>query len=486
MGTENAFLQYAKSLEEAEKKRNERPTFNTFQQKEYEEIKWAALEPEKDKVIRILGNPPGYGQAKNSDARVVVISRIVADDGKVIRVCRPSYEYFVNNGNTPEYFLDKVIKTAKSNRWINGKRTCVLQEKNPSLYNKIDKNGFDPSDFRYKVDRGWAGRAVFLANVIDRSQMGWHRDNKHSMLLSKKVTIKGDREYAEDGVPAFGFVDKIIPKIVAYGVWEDYDIAVRKTGQMSNPYQVCVASRVPEEVQADVRPFIVEQKGLTEEEASWERYDLNKLYSTTTYTKLWNRLRNTIKEIDVTLGTSFYDELKELADKERKELEAKAAENNEDSLPFDVDAPTDSEMACFGESLHNIVVPMPEPGKTIICERGSNPDFENWDRATYNSIDNSSQRAGEITAVNAEENKPTITRERRPNPRNIDWSLLPYANLLNDKQKSMITSVKAGENGSVLVKYNTDEFLYCCVENCGIDGIPESFTICPKCGKPQV
>ena len=155
MSTEDAFLKYAKSLEEAEKKRNEKPSFTPVQ-RDYEEVLWTGLEPGKDKVVRILGNPPGFGEASPTDARVVVISRIVADDGKMIRVCRPSYEYFVNNGDTPEYFLDKVIRTAKSNRWINGKKVCLLQERNPELYNKIDKNGFDPSDFRYKVDKGWA------------------------------------------------------------------------------------------------------------------------------------------------------------------------------------------------------------------------------------------------------------------------------------------------------------------------------------------
>ena len=60
MNTEDAFLKYAQSLEEAEKKRNERPTFTPVQ-RYYESIDWTGLEPGKDKVIRILGNPPGFG-----------------------------------------------------------------------------------------------------------------------------------------------------------------------------------------------------------------------------------------------------------------------------------------------------------------------------------------------------------------------------------------------------------------------------------------
>ena len=432
MNTEDAFLKYAQSLEEAEKKRNERPTFTPVQ-RDYESIEWTGLEPGKDKVIRILGNPPGFGEAKPSDARVVIISRIVADDGKMIRVCRPSYEYFVNNGEAPEYFLDKVIRAAKGCRWINGKRVCLLQEKNPALYDKVDKNGFDPSDFRYKVDKGWAGRAVFLANVIDRGQMDTHRSTKHSMLLSKKISYKGDKEYAEDGVPAYGFVDKLIPKVVAYGPWEGYDLSVRKTGQMSDPYQVCVASRVPEEVQSDVRQYIVTQNELTEEEASWERYDLNKLYATTSYTKLWNRLRDTIRAIDKELDTHFYEELKELADKEKEKekLESEEAEAKEEEI---------SEVATVTEVAPFDINPTPK----------------------------------------------APIKERRVPTRDINWSLLPHADLLSDSQKAMIKSVTKQEDGSICVDYDTDETIYRCIDGCSIDGIPESFTICPVCGKPQI
>ena len=432
MNTEDAFLKYAQSLEEAEKKRNERPTFTPVQ-RDYESIEWTGLEPGKDKVIRILGNPPGFGEAKPSDARVVIISRIVADDGKMIRVCRPSYEYFVNNGEAPEYFLDKVIRAAKGCRWINGKRVCLLQEKNPALYDKVDKNGFDPSDFRYKIDKGWAGRAVFLANVIDRSQMDTHRSTKHSMLLSKKISYKGDKEYAEDGVPAYGFVDKIIPKVVAYGPWEGYDLSVRRTGQMSNPYQVCVASRVPEEVQSDVRQYIVAQTELTEEEASWERYDLNKLYATTSYTKLWNRLRDTIRAIDKELDTHFYEELKELADEEKEKLKSEEAEAKEEEVS-EAATVTEADVAPFDIN--------PTPKAPI--------------------------------------------KERRAPARDINWSLLPHADLLSDSQKAMIKSVTKQEDGSICVDYDTDETIYRCINGCSIDGIPESFTICPVCGESQI
>ena len=416
MSTEDAFLKYAKSLEEAEKKRNEKPSFTPVQ-RDYEEVLWTGLEQGKDKVVRILGNPPGFGEAKPSDARVVIISRIVADDGKMIRVCRPSYEYFVNNGEAPEYFLDKVIRAAKGCRWINGKRVCLLQEKNPALYNKIDK--------------GWAGRAVFLANVIDRSQMDTHRSTKHSMLLSKKISYKGDKEYAEDGVPAYGFVDKIIPKVVAYGPWEGYDLSVRKTGQMSNPYQVCVASRVPEEVQSDVRQYIVTQTELTEEEASWERYDLNKLYATTSYTKLWNRLRDTIRAIDKELDTHFYEELKELADKEKEKLKSEEAEAKEEEI---------SEVATVAEAAPFDINPAPK----------------------------------------------APIKERRAPARDINWSLLPHAGSLSDSQKAMIKSVTKQEDGSICVDYDTDETIYRCINGCSIDGIPESFTICPVCGESQI
>lgn len=207
---------------------------------------------------------------------------------------------------------------------------------------------------------------------------------------------------------------------------------------MSNPYQVCVASRVPEEVQSNMRQYIVTQAGLTEEEASWERYDLDKLYATTSYTKLWNRLRDTIKAIDNELDTHFYEELKELADKEKESLESEEAKAKEGT---------------------------PEPK-------------ESTETVAMNEAEESFFDSAPAPKAPA--------KERRVPTSNINWDLLPYAHLLSDDQKAMIKSVSKQEDGSICVDYNTDETIYRCVEGCGIDGIPESFTVCPVCGKPQI
>ena len=161
---------------------------------------------------------------------------------------------------------------------------------------------------------------------------------------------------------------------------------------------------------------------------------------TTTYTKLWNRLRDTIKAIDVELDTHFYEELKELADKERAEMQAKEEASKEGT---------------------------PEPQKS--------PEMPAMNEAEAALFD-----ADDIPFPDV------APKVRRVPASTINWDLLPHADLLTDAQRSMIKSVSKGEDGLIHVEYNTKETLYRCVDGCEIDELPESFTICPVCGASQI
>ena len=67
------------------------------------------------------------------------------------------------------------------------------------------------------------------------------------------------------------------------------------------------------------------EPGLTAEELTYKSYDLAENYKVSSYTKLFTRLSKQIKAIDADLGTRFYDELKALAEQEKKEREIDAA-----------------------------------------------------------------------------------------------------------------------------------------------------------------
>jgi uncharacterized protein YdaU (DUF1376 family) len=167
----------------------------------------------------------------------------------------------------------------------------------------------------------------------------WHKENKHTVLLSKNVNIskKDDGkivEYVDEGVPAFGFTLSLQSGIIKYyGFWENYDIGIERTGLQSPAFRVINATKNIEQVSKDLQPF-VSSSPLTNEEKSWERYDLDKLFQVTSYTKLWNNLKLSIAKIDSELGTHYLDELKTLMEKEVEERKARNAETD----TFDTEA----------------------------------------------------------------------------------------------------------------------------------------------------
>lgn len=50
---------------------------------------------------------------------------------------------------------------------------------------------------------------MLIANAIVRSMAAWHKENKHTALLSKSVTLStdGTKEYANIGVASYGFLE---------------------------------------------------------------------------------------------------------------------------------------------------------------------------------------------------------------------------------------------------------------------------------------
>ena len=184
----------------------------------------------------------------------------------------------------------------------------------------------------FMFEKGWTGRNVLLMNVLDREQMEWHKENKHSMLISRNIGVgKDGTEFPEVGVPSYGFSGALGNLFKFYGSWEKYDIGITRTGLKEAPYRVINATKYIEET-GDKSDLVLEAP-LTDEERAYEQYDLGKLFQLTNYTKIYNHLKGKIARIDATLNTKFLDDLKFLVDKEKKErvekqTEAKQAEVN--------------------------------------------------------------------------------------------------------------------------------------------------------------
>lgn len=304
--TDDAFRRYA---EEHNKKEDKGSS------KTYDEIAWTCCETGIPKIVRVVGGSPGNGNP--ADARVVNIAWVVGDDGKKFKLIRPSIN------EDPNYIINKIIQKVNSPRWVNKTKTFPVADSHPEIYARINKNGVNPGDKRYNFEKGWTGKEVIIMNVIDRSQMDWHRTNKHTMLLAKGENEgKENTKFVDEGISAYAVSSRLSHLFKAYGSWEKYDIALTRTGMKDNPYIIFNASNSPMEVDEDYRDFISDEKSLSDEERSWETYDLNKLYKITPATKIYNRLKNFILQMDMELGTNFYKELEALVKEEKsKEVE---------------------------------------------------------------------------------------------------------------------------------------------------------------------
>lgn len=303
--SDDAFIAFAKSQEEEAKNSKE------FVHRDYEQIKWAGLETGKTRIIRAVGGPPD-SHLDDFTAKSVRISTIVGDNGKPFRCVFPDMS------EDSEHIIWRVINLVNKVSWDNGKKFYVNEEKYPDIFNMINKNGLARGHKQFKFEKGWMGRQYLLMNVIDRENMAWHTEHKHTMLLSKNVSEKDGKEYAESGVPSYGFLGPLSNLFKYYKSWQKYDIGIERTGKMEAPYRIVNASSHIEEIPEDIQ-WCVSKENLTEEEASWERYDLNKLFGYTSASKIYNRLKSKLAIIDAAFGSSFVSELKFKADREQEE-----------------------------------------------------------------------------------------------------------------------------------------------------------------------
>lgn len=319
---DSMFEEYAKQEEMNSKALK---SANSFQAN-YEKVKWTGLEVGVPSVLRFVGGPPN-SNATPYTARTVNIARIIGDDGKQMRLIRPSF------GEDPTYIINKIIQKVMAIKYVDGNKIYPNETEHPKSFNIVNKCGLEPTNSRYKYNKGWKGQEVIIANVIDRSKMDWHRQNKHTMLLAKSVNVDDQgNEWPDEGISAWATDSQFKTLAKYYKGWEHYDISIKRTGNMTNAYIIENACKNPERVTDGMDQYINYETELSEEERSWETYNLEDMYKVTSPIKIYNRLKETVKKIDKDLGTDFFTELKEIAMAEKARLDAENAKAETEKL----------------------------------------------------------------------------------------------------------------------------------------------------------
>lgn len=411
-------------LARKEEKENEGRRGSNFT---YDDIKWSALQNNAYKVYRLLGNPIDVRGDDPFSPKMVTMSRIIGDNGKYFRVIWP------NKKDNENWFLYKVYDKVMAYTWDKASQSRVYhnQKKYPEVFNRVFKNG--------KVDNtyesGWKTKQVVLINAIDRGMMDWHKENKKTCLLSRNVN-EGDNDvfYYDFGIP-FTTYTKIFDEVVSYaGDWESYDILIRRFSD--DPYYKVFHASDDRKKFADEMKLV---KGsldyadapLTEEERSWERWNIDKYSKVTSYTKIMNRLKVFIQEVDAVFKTRFYDELEALVAKEKAEKEEESDDEDSD------------------ESSHEEVADTPKaqaPAATAPARPARPPKQES-----------------EKTTLSVED---------------LTKAGFKGVSLLSPENIRHITGISGNE---LLYSPDAGQCYSCVSDDCGYPA-PETFTHCPKCG----
>lgn len=462
MSLDDEFGRMAEQAEaaEAEKASRKGSGKGSFQ---FDTVKWTGLEPKKMKILRCLGKGPALGLVPGQkpvtpfDARVVRLARVIDDKGKQMKLVLPRRE------DDENHIMWRIIDRINEVDWVpalddkgnpipdpkDPKRTknvkvFVNEKRHPDVFNIVNFSNLPESDPQRKfglLGKGWEGREVLVMNVIDRSMMDWHRKNKHTVLLAKNINVRKNpdgsvSEFVDEGVPSYGFSELLNGIIRTYKYWGKYDIGIERTGSTNPPYRVHNVSRTPEVASKELQALICNDPNTPEEEG-WERYNIDKIYGVTNYTKLWERLHLSIEMIDAKMGTKYAPELKNLSDMETLERLAKRAEEAE--------ANNDPEMEAANED-------------NAQAEKAEEPEEEVIER------------------------KP-VTPPAASGSDGLDKTSLPGWSALDEKERKGILDVVSIGNDDTpsVVKYSPEYKKMAKCPTCKTKA-PVEYAICPGCG----
>ena len=427
--SDDVFEKFAENAERERLARENRGSFTNFEPRE--EVKWKECAANVPTIVRFVGAPPEMSDDPTT-AKNVFIARVLDDNGKQTKIIHPNPD--TDKDNLINQIINKIYKPKWINSTIPGEKNTKyypVEKDFPEIFNWVDKGGYKPEDPQYKFSKGLRGREVLLANVIDRMDT-WCAENKHTKLLAKSIYVSDDgREFVEEGISTYGVMDRLIRLITAYNSWETWDAVIIRSTSMNNPYTVLNATTALAEIPRDYQKYVSKNTGLTDEELTYERYDLNSpesIFRPTSYTKIYNRFQQWIKKIDAALETDFYEQLLVGVEREKKERAEKESR---------VESYTSTSMV------------VDEPVKEIVTEKKVEPVTEDlpWEEKEIEEKPvTTPTRTARTRTPKVEENKHEA------------WMDLPYGDTLPDKYKSKVLEVIKNEDGvPVDIKWDLDE-----------------------------
>lgn len=328
-------LQKRKQLEEEKRQEDERKKSKDYQ-KDYEHIEWMGITNEP-KVFRVVGLPVEVRE-NSFDPKIVYWSKIVNDSSKsFINV------YFPINKDgelDSQYIMYRLYDKVFESQWIDYKEGDVIdpdRKRSTSKGYYIDKNEGKPSYIRMEKNKKegsnqfghFKPKKRILMNVIDRMD-SWCKENSHTKILTTNYSPFSIAD--KDGKPKTIYFNDVgvsepiysllYNQVLEFRSHWDLDIVLHKEDK-----KYIMRDCFEDKIKPEVKKYLI-QTPLSDEEKSYGKYDLDKLFPQSSYYKLYNNFENLFKQVDLDLSTNFFDELKYLYEEEKKQLDKKSKDSN--------------------------------------------------------------------------------------------------------------------------------------------------------------
>ncbi len=459
-------------LEAADSSNNTGNSDNGEWLKAFNDIQWCEI-TKTYKPLRLLGRLPRSIEAVSepTDPTSVVMFKLLGDDKKMHRVVLP-----VLSADTSNHLLYKVAKKVLDFEWVDdpaaGKKKKFYKhaEAQPEIYNWCTTGG--ATGKAQKFNKGLETSPVTIMNVIDRSD-NWCVENKHTKLIAKsssKFTPNGSTEEVtryEPGMSEFVLLSLTKEITKAYGNWERYDVALKKTG-LTNPaaYMKNVSVYKEKDFWLDLGAEATDDLKaktvvgpLTDAELEYDRYDIHKFFGATSYQTILKHFKGWLGKVDAAFGTEFVAQAISLANQEKQDFAKKQDQNLTEAVQTQA-APQAAPQAT-----------PTEPKQPVGLADSSRMETPVTQEPIQESVAPSRRTAAPTTEAPTAE-APTV-----------NTAYLKGWESLTADQKAAIVANKVENNATVSISYNTSANLASSLpcDTCGVE-FPENWTVCPACG----
>lgn len=288
---------------------------------EYENTYWMSLQTDAIRVFRIVGCPLS-DRHDAFDPKKINVARIKADNGSWF------YCIFPDKQTQSDWILwriwDLVTKGTMTGSGKSRHKIYDYEKSHPECFRRVIYNDTENNPF----EKGWFPQTRVVMNVIDRHDPEFHKNTKHTKILSSKANESKNKPgtfFYDWGVPLACY-NTIWDNVVEYsGDWADYDIGVMKLND--TPFYNAFHGVDDSKKLKDAAKFVVDGP-MTPEEEAYEKYDLDEMFRITSYTKIKAKLGNFIRKVDIDFNTHFADELEKLVSEEQSRWKAEGRNNN--------------------------------------------------------------------------------------------------------------------------------------------------------------